>query len=100
MRRGRGGLLLQLLSQPADVHVDRACSAAVRIPPDPAQDLLPREDAPAVPHQVGEEVELARAEPDVATLAAHGAPIEVQSDAAHPERPLALRRRAFRALHA
>src|SRR5687768_15853905 len=51
------GVLLDLLAQPADVHVDGPGVVAEWVSPDALEELIAREHAARLPHQVDEQIE-------------------------------------------
>ncbi len=54
----RGGVVAELLSQPAHVHVERLGRAEPVLVPHAVHQLLARDDAPGVADQLGQQVEL------------------------------------------
>src|SRR5690606_21321342 len=53
---GVGGIILDLLAQPADVHVHRAAVSVVVVAPHTREDQVPGEHRALVAHQLGDQV--------------------------------------------
>jgi ribokinase len=79
------GVVLQLLAQVANVHVDRAGVAVEVVPPHGADQLLASEHPPRVLGHVGNQRELRLGEIDRPATAVHGVALEVDLEVAHPQ---------------
>ena len=78
----RGGVVLELLAQAADVDVNGAGVALVVVAPDEVQETVPAVDAAGVFYEELDEVEFARGELDGAAVLACGAAVGVDLEAA------------------
>src|ERR1051326_3474438 len=53
-----GGVLLQLLAQPAYMHIDSACITDIIVAPHVMQQLVACQNGAAIAHEVGKQLEL------------------------------------------
>ena len=77
------GIVVQLLAQPLDCHVDQARIAQVSGVPDALEQRSAGEHVPRVQGELGEQLELCRREREIVSLAFNPVALEVDHEIAH-----------------